>query len=558
MSPRLLRRILIALLAAGALAYAIDLGGSSIWDANEAFYVETPREMVERGDYVNPTFNYEPRINKPVLSYWLVAAVYKTTGVSLTAERAVIALAALVLIAAAFSLGRAASTVWTTAWLAALGIAANPRFFMFGRRILVDVLLASLMTLTLLFFAWAERHPARRRLYLVLMYVSVGLGMLAKGPVAAVLPAIVFLTYLIYHREFARLRTMMLPQGVLIVVAIVAPWYVALYQSAGWEPIRTFFVGENLERYTSPIGMPGRGPFFYLPIVFSDGLPWSLLLPLALWGWFRRRRDPASDAGARVRSLLVFWILAFVAVFSLSSTKQDLYILPIAAAVATLGADVLSREAFGVPALRNGVRMGLMITGLVLAAAGAAVFYVFEQAGAAYVLSGTALLGAAGAAGGVATAVFATRRSHWSAITLVATLIAVNWILLVRVLPDFERYKPVVALSETIRQRIKPDDVVIHYNVALPSMVYYLRRHIDTVYSREEFLERARGPVRVFGVMPEDVFADLQSELGPSACVVARRATFDAKLRQMLERRAPTAVVVVSTRCDRLTFAREH
>ena len=52
------------------------LADSSIWDANEAFYVETPREMMERGDYINPTFNYEPRINKPVLSYWIVAGSF--------------------------------------------------------------------------------------------------------------------------------------------------------------------------------------------------------------------------------------------------------------------------------------------------------------------------------------------------------------------------------------------------------------------------------------------------------------------------------------------------
>ena len=56
--------------------YFVALGNSAIWDANEAFYVETPREMLEANDFVNPTFNYEPRFNKPVLSYWIVAAVY--------------------------------------------------------------------------------------------------------------------------------------------------------------------------------------------------------------------------------------------------------------------------------------------------------------------------------------------------------------------------------------------------------------------------------------------------------------------------------------------------
>ncbi len=44
------------------------------------------------------------------------------------------------------------------------------------------------MALTLLCFALAERYPERRRLFLLLMYGAVGLGMLTKGPVAAALP----------------------------------------------------------------------------------------------------------------------------------------------------------------------------------------------------------------------------------------------------------------------------------------------------------------------------------------------------------------------------------
>ena len=33
------------------------------------------------------------------------------------------------------------------------------------------------------------------------MYVSVGLGVLTKGPVAALLPGLVFAVYLLVHRE---------------------------------------------------------------------------------------------------------------------------------------------------------------------------------------------------------------------------------------------------------------------------------------------------------------------------------------------------------------------
>ena len=118
MSDRTRRLSLVLLLAAAIIPYFIGLGDSAIWDANEAFYVETPREMMERGDYVSPTFNYEPRFNKPVLSYWIVAAFYELLGVSVGVQRLPIALGALGLIAVAVLLG----------WLAvARHHAARPR-----------------------------------------------------------------------------------------------------------------------------------------------------------------------------------------------------------------------------------------------------------------------------------------------------------------------------------------------------------------------------------------------------------------------------------------------
>src|SRR4051812_50106334 len=92
MSDSRRRAALFVLLVASILPYFVDLGGSSIWDANEAFYVETPREMLERGDFISPTFNYLPRLNKPVLSYWIVATFYKVFGVAGGSQRGALAL----------------------------------------------------------------------------------------------------------------------------------------------------------------------------------------------------------------------------------------------------------------------------------------------------------------------------------------------------------------------------------------------------------------------------------------------------------------------------------
>lgn len=551
MPSLMLRRALLVLAGLAALAFLIDLGGSSIWDANEAFYAETPRQMIARGDYVTPMFNAEPRVNKPVLSYWLVAGLYRLFGVSVGVERLAIALAALAMIAAAVWIARAASRHAAAPVLAALGLAANPRFFMFGRRILIDVLLAALMTATLLFFARAERDPAHRRRWLLLMYVSVGLGLLAKGPVAAALPALAFLVYLAAHRELGRIRDMMIPAGALIAAAIVAPWYVALYRANGWEPIRFFFLGENVGRYVQGFGTEGRGLLFYLPVIFTDGLPWSMLLPAALWAWRqdRRARAQADAPDRRIRTLLLIWIAVIAGFFSLSSTKQDLYILPVAPAVAVLGADILARRAMSGGVFGGVARWGLVVAGLLVAIAGAGVLYVFDRAGSAYLLAGTAVLGGLGLAGGLITAALAVRRTAWAAVALAASLVAVNWTLVMRVLPDFERYKPVVPMSDTIRRHIQPGDRIVHYDVALPSMVFYTERPIDTVFSRDAFLDLVRAGGPVFAVMAETDYDDVKDDLGASACVLERRPTFDAKLREMLARETPPAIVLVTTRC---------
>ena len=160
----------------------------------------------------------------------------------------------------------------------ALGLAITPRLLMFGRRIFIDIYISIYMALTLVFFALAERYPERRRLFLAWMYVAIGLGVLTKGPIAILLPGLVFAAYLLMHRELGRIRTMMLPLGTLIVAAIVVPWYAALYVRDGWEPIESFIVGENVARYTEGLGVDAYAAlWFYVPVIFSDSFPWSFV-----------------------------------------------------------------------------------------------------------------------------------------------------------------------------------------------------------------------------------------------------------------------------------------
>ena len=235
---------LAILLAAAVIPYFVNLGVSSIWDANEAFYAQTPREMMEASDYVTPSFNFQLRMNKPVLSYWNVAASYRVFGVSEWSERLPIAIGGIVIVATAFALGRLLGGT-TAGLLAALVLATSPRLLLLARRIIIDIHITMWTGLVLLFFALSETTSERRRLYLCLMYVAAGFGVLTKGPVAVFLPALVFFVYLASQKRLGDLRHMMLPTGAIISLAIVVPWYFFLYREHGWEYIGAFILGRT-------------------------------------------------------------------------------------------------------------------------------------------------------------------------------------------------------------------------------------------------------------------------------------------------------------------------
>ena len=547
-----LRLLLLVLLVLAIAPYFVDLGGSSIWDANEAYYVDTPREMMERGDYVIPMFNYEPRLNKPVLSYWMVAGLYKLFGVSVGVQRFGIAVGGMVLIAAAFILGwlivqpdirnPEPHQASTAALLAAVGLASDPRLVMFARRIFIDIWISAFMALILAFFALSERIPARRRLFLVLMYVCVGLGVLTKGPIAAALPGLVFFLYLLVHRELRRVTEMMIPLGVLIVAAIVVPWYYALYLRDGWTYIVTFFFGENVGRYLSGIGQITRRPWwFYGPVVLGDGLPLSLFLLAAAVLWFRRWR------ANRVQTLLWLWILTIVAFFSLSHDKQDLYVFPIVPAVAALGDAAVMRW-------KDSPRVTLTtatVAGVLFAVLGAGVLYLLGGAGRVYAIEGVTAAGIAVVAGGALAAILAaTRRISMAVAVLAASLIVFNWIFVLRVLPSFERYKPVPPLSDYLRDRLQPDDRIAHFNVALPSMVYYLRHRVEPHYSPEGFVQALQSSDRVYGVVSARDYEGVKDALAGRTCVLHRVPTFDVKLRGILAREALPELLLLTNRCE--------
>lgn len=555
--------ILIILLALAAAPYFIGLGTSSLWDSNEAFYAQTPREMIESGDYINPSFNYQPRFNKPPLSYWVVAVFYKLFGVSEQVERIPIAIAAVVIMATVFMLGRLLYSL-EAGLLAAIALAATPRFLMFSRRIIIDVYLAMFMGLVLLFFVLAQSSPRRRRLYLVLMYASAGLAVLTKGPVAVLLPGLAFFLYLALNRKLSFLREMMLPAGAAIVCAIVLPWYAAVYSEHGWHYIQSFLLRDNLSRFTEPVWGPRRGFFFYVPVMIGDMFPWSLVLLLALFGglWkvsglskkMSETVNPINQPegeGARFPMLLPIWIIVIVAFFSLSRSKEDLYILPVYAAAAAIIGNVLWRATHQTRRLipRSLFNFTIAAIGIVVTIAGAAVVYLFTGSEQAYALKGAMAIGSVAIIGGIVVALSSVLRKEMLAIVgLGLTLIIINWVFVLRTLPDFERYKPVRSLCEIIASESSESAMAGYYRIASPSMVFYLQRKIFEYYQADELRTALGSGSEVYCLILGQDYDQIKESLPVATYILASRPVFQVKLKSILDRAEFPQVLLISNK----------
>lgn len=540
-------RLSLAIILALAVApYLIGLGSSSLWDSNEAFYAQTPREMIESADYVNPSFNYRPRFNKPPLSYWVVILSYKLFGVSELSERIPIALGALVLIATAFALARIIFS-YEAAILSATALAIAPRFLMFSRRILIDVYLAMFMALALLFFALAEKHPERRRLFLALVYAAIGFGILTKGPVAILLPATAFVIYLAAFRQLKSIGRLMPAWGAAIVAVIVLPWCVAVYSEHGWLYIKSFLLLDNVSRYTEGNWGPSRGPLFYLQVALGDMFPWSLFLPAALWVPIRRA---TGDTRERLAALLVIWIAVIIVFFSLSRSKEDLYILPIfPAAAALVGGLLASFIKVRLSTRRQKVTAWTTaLVAIVILTTGAAALYLFGQT-PYYNLAGAKAMGVVALAGGFIALASFFMRKRLPAIAMTAlTVVAMNWIFTLKTLPDFERFKPVRPFCELIAGRADADAMIGYYRLASPSMVFYLRRQIFEYYYPDELQAAFSSGKDVYCLMTLQDYEAIKDSLPAQTYILASRPVFQVKLKVVLEKIEPPQVVLISNR----------
>ncbi|MEI6127153.1 MAG: glycosyltransferase family 39 protein [Pseudomonadota bacterium] len=317
------RHILLAcLLSTIGFFLFFKLGAIPLCDPDEPRYAQSAREMNERGSYMVPYFNHEPRLNKPVVYYWIISISYKLFGVSEFSARLGSVLAALALLGATFFfVSRVRDTL--TAFLSCVILGSSPLFFVPARLSMPDMVFSTLMILSLYCFylGWQEKASPQKNAWYMGFYFFQVAAAWTKGPVGILIPLAVAVISLLREKDRQELRSLRLSRGVPCVLLASIPWYLYIFFFVNSAAMAEMSTSETISRVIGGQGRNYEPMYYYVPAVIGGLFPWIFLLP---WALHKRLRRKERD---RPNFFLETWFLFVLVFFSLCASKKFQYII---------------------------------------------------------------------------------------------------------------------------------------------------------------------------------------------------------------------------------------
>ncbi len=298
-------------------------------DRDESRFVQATKQMVASGDYVDIRFQDVPRYKKPAGIYWLQSAALAVTGqgadAPIWAYRLVSVLGAIIAVLAIARLG--ASLFGTTAGLIAGTALAGIVMLLFEARIaktdaaLLATAVVAQAALARVFLAARGRVEQNAAAPWV-FWAALGASILIKGPVVPALSALTVASLAILDRDRAWLKNLKAGRGVLLMLAIAAPWLLLITWKSGAEFWQESIGQDFISKIGSGQESHGFPPGYFAAIYVLFVFPFA---PLALLGGLkalnRMRQDPAL-------LFLVCWYVPYWLMIELIPTKLPHYALP--------------------------------------------------------------------------------------------------------------------------------------------------------------------------------------------------------------------------------------
>ena len=309
--------------------YLPNLGRLPFFDKGEPREALAVQDIVQRGEWLFPLKRASAIPSKPPLFHWSAAVTYQFTGqlneATIRFPSVFYATLGVLLI---YLLG--CKLFGAETGLLAGGILATTMVYqaqaMDAR---VDMTLCFFVTASLVLFYMLYRGFLSHSLWYYGLYSIVGLGTMAKGPLGILLPGLVIAVFLMLKRRWDLVVKFAFHPGVILSVVLVVGWYGFAISRGGEGFVNRQLLEENFERFFGGSGHT-HPIHYYLPYIFSQGLPWTLFLPVLLWDLFRAHGQGDDTL------FLKTWLFVMFAFFSVSMGKRPVYLLPLYPAIALL------------------------------------------------------------------------------------------------------------------------------------------------------------------------------------------------------------------------------
>jgi 4-amino-4-deoxy-L-arabinose transferase-like glycosyltransferase len=324
--------------------FFVLLGSRALNEPDEGRYSEIAREMIQTGDWLVPHFWYLPHLDKPPVTYWLVAISVKLFGQNEWAVRLPIAVAGVSGVRAVFLLGCLLGGR-RVGWWSLLILQSSLLYFVMARMLTTDIILTQFTAWSVYFFwrSWlclspetVSPQPGKFWSWHLAGWVAIALGFLTKGPIALAIPLVALASLLVFRwKTFSPKKIMFggLVGGLMLFLILATPWFLAVARRVPRALDYMLFhqaVGHVLGTTIKNRGGP---PVYFFAILAVGLLPWTWLL-----GWLWRRAHWRGLAAPQKDGwlLLNVWAVFTFTLFSLTYSKLPAYILPLFPALAAL------------------------------------------------------------------------------------------------------------------------------------------------------------------------------------------------------------------------------
>ena len=498
-----------ALIAICLILFFFNLGDRALWDIDEGMHAATSKDMVIGGDWVTPRYNGEKFYDKPPLHNWLVAISFLIFGFTEFAARLPAALLGLGCVMVTYLLGRRIYGP-AAAFLSALVLATSAEYFVLSRVVVHDISLAFFITLALALFYLGYDNKKHRRSLFLLGYGAMGFSVLAKGPVGVLLPVMIIGLFLIIKRQLRFLKHMHVGWGIIILLAIAAPWYI-LISLKDPEYVDYFFVKQNLGNFFSKEVRHPEPIYYYIPVLMGGMFPWSTFLPLALFRGARAHGAVYNDGTL----FALIWFAAVLIFFSTASSKLGTYILPLLPAAALLvGAllhDLLSGSSKG---LDQGIFYSYLP--LVIIAPLALIYIILFPPVNLKAEAGIELKWIYGIAAWVVACCFlslglAAKKKYRLFIgSITGTVITVLVFFLIFLVPSIEPFRSGKNLAKQIDKLIEPSEDLVFYLKARDTFLFYTDRKAAVLKTPKALKSYMSSDTQVYCIFKMDDWQDVE------------------------------------------------